>query len=160
VEEVFQRVSPLIELRVGGRAIKTTVEHPFYVEGKSWIKAAALSPGDLLRSHDGRSITLESISPTEGIAEVYNLRIAEYHTYFVGSDGWGFDVWAHNAEYVAPGGLTPAERQEAIEALKEEIAKVQSGSGVRLGIYTLAWGWRVWEVAVVCPFPCPGYVLS
>ena len=27
---------------------------------------------------------------------VYNLRVAEYHTYFVGADGWGFAVWAHN----------------------------------------------------------------
>jgi len=28
---------------------------------------------------------------------VYNLRIADYHTYFVGSREWGFSVWAHNA---------------------------------------------------------------
>ena len=30
---------------------------------------------------------------------VYNLRIADYHTYFVGSRDWGFSVWAHNAGY-------------------------------------------------------------
>jgi hypothetical protein len=29
-------------------------------------------------------------------APVYNLRIADYHTYFVGADDWGFSVWAHN----------------------------------------------------------------
>jgi len=29
---------------------------------------------------------------------VYNLRVAEYHTYFVGCDEWGFSVWAHNAD--------------------------------------------------------------
>jgi hypothetical protein len=28
---------------------------------------------------------------------VYNFRIADYHTYFVGDDHWGFSVWAHNA---------------------------------------------------------------
>lgn len=28
---------------------------------------------------------------------VYNLRIADYHTYFVGGSEWGFSVWAHNA---------------------------------------------------------------
>ena len=27
------------------------------------------------------------------------MRIAEYHTYFVGASDWGFSVWAHNAEY-------------------------------------------------------------
>jgi hypothetical protein len=28
---------------------------------------------------------------------VYNLRVADHHTYFVGDEGWGFDVWVHNA---------------------------------------------------------------
>jgi hypothetical protein len=27
---------------------------------------------------------------------VYNLQVAEYHTYFVGDSSWGFSVWAHN----------------------------------------------------------------
>ena len=25
------------------------------------------------------------------------MRIVEYHTYFVGSDGWGLSVWVHNS---------------------------------------------------------------
>jgi hypothetical protein len=29
-------------------------------------------------------------------ATVYNLRVADFHTYFVGCQDWGFDVWAHN----------------------------------------------------------------
>jgi filamentous hemagglutinin len=33
------------------------------------------------------------------VATVYNLRVAEYHTYFVGSLEWGFSVWAHNAYF-------------------------------------------------------------
>ena len=33
---------------------------------------------------------------------VYNLRIEEYHTYFVGCAEWGFSIWAHNAFYVNP----------------------------------------------------------
>ena len=36
---------------------------------------------------------------------VYNLRIEEYHTYFVGSAEWGFSVWAHNADYGTPGSM-------------------------------------------------------
>jgi hypothetical protein len=27
---------------------------------------------------------------------VYNMRIEGYHTYFVGSEYWGFSVWSHN----------------------------------------------------------------
>jgi hypothetical protein len=33
---------------------------------------------------------------TDQIANVYNMRVADYHTYFVGGAEWGFDVWAHN----------------------------------------------------------------
>jgi hypothetical protein len=28
---------------------------------------------------------------------VYNCRVAEYHTYFVGDASWGFSLWAHNS---------------------------------------------------------------
>jgi hypothetical protein len=28
---------------------------------------------------------------------VYNLRVADHHTYFVGDDDWGWAAWAHNA---------------------------------------------------------------
>jgi hypothetical protein len=27
---------------------------------------------------------------------VYNLRVEDYHTYFVSSEGWDFSVWSHN----------------------------------------------------------------
>lgn len=27
---------------------------------------------------------------------IYNLQVADHHTYFVGSQSWGFGVWAHN----------------------------------------------------------------
>jgi hypothetical protein len=40
---------------------------------------------------------VETVTDSGEIAAVYNLRIAEYHTYFIGSREWGFSVWAHNA---------------------------------------------------------------
>ncbi|MCZ2341084.1 MAG: HINT domain-containing protein, partial [Bacteroidales bacterium] len=30
---------------------------------------------------------------------VYNLRVADWHTYFVGGEGWGWAAWVHNAYY-------------------------------------------------------------
>jgi hypothetical protein len=99
VEEVFQRMSRLMEIRVGGRTIQTTHEHPFYVEGKGWKQACALQPGDLLKSHAGAFTPVESLRDTELDVPVYNMRIAEYHTYFVGDEAWGFDVWVHNSDY-------------------------------------------------------------
>jgi hypothetical protein len=38
------------------------------------------------------------------VTTVYNLRVADFHTYFVGGGLWGFDVWVHNASY-RPGSI-------------------------------------------------------
>jgi YD repeat-containing protein len=98
VEELFTRTSPIIELEIGGQKIGTTDEHPFYVPAReAFVPARELQAGDQLVSHDGRLLRIDAIHSTLQIATVYNLRVADYHTYFVGSDEWGFSVWAHNA---------------------------------------------------------------
>jgi hypothetical protein len=99
VEEVFTNVMPLLHVQVGGQTIPTTTEHPFYVRGKGWVAAKELQAGDFLRSHDGQWVAVESVADGEGLPAVYNLRVADYHTYFVGSIEWGFSVWAHNQCY-------------------------------------------------------------
>src|SRR5262249_51556770 len=43
----------------------------------------------------------DAVTDAREVATVYNLRVAEYHTYFVGRKEWEFSVWAHNA-YVLP----------------------------------------------------------
>ena len=40
---------------------------------------------------------VEEVADTGELATVYHLRIADFHTYFVGEESWGFSVWAHNA---------------------------------------------------------------
>ncbi len=98
VEELFTRTSPIIELEIGGQTIGTTDEHPFYVPAReAFVPARELKAGDQLISHDGRLLRIDAIHSTLQIATVYNLRVADYHTYFVGCDDWGFSVWAHNA---------------------------------------------------------------
>ncbi len=59
------------------------------------MDAHQLVAGDELRSDDGRWACVDSLSSGDP-APVYNLRVADYHTYFVGSRYWGFSVWAHN----------------------------------------------------------------
>ena len=62
-------------------------------------------------SGNGEWITVEEIFDTGRVEVVYNLRIADHHTYFVGHEQeWGFSVWAHNA-YVVKGGLGPPKGQ-------------------------------------------------
>lgn len=97
VEEVFENHALLWHVRVGARVIRTTDEHPFYVRGKGWTAARELEPGHLLRSHDGQWLPVREVYDSGETEKVYNLRIADYHTYFVGSREWGFSVWAHNA---------------------------------------------------------------
>ncbi|WP_261345324.1 HINT domain-containing protein [Tuwongella immobilis] len=81
----------------GGVTIDTTAEHPFFEESLGWIEARSLTPGHRLRTLDGSTIAVESVAETGQWQPVYNLRVADWHTYFVGDDEWGFSVWAHNA---------------------------------------------------------------
>jgi RHS repeat-associated protein len=105
VEAVFVRTGRLLHVHVGGQVIRTTAEHPFWVEGHGWTPTRELRAGDRLSSHDGQWVAVEEVFDTGEYEVVYNLRAADYHTYFVGTIAWGFSVWAHNAECVNPTGL-------------------------------------------------------
>ena len=94
VEAVFERDSALLDITVAGHIISTTGEHPFYAKGRGWVSGANLSAGDQLSSADGAWTAIESISPHPRTAPVYNVRVADFHTYFVGSPTWPFSVWA------------------------------------------------------------------
>ena len=148
VEEVFVRTSPVLSLAVGvdirskGKTpdaaalevlgmevydlgdgfIRTTTEHPFYVRGKGWTKAWLLCDGDEFRSHDGQSIPLDYMCGTEKEETVYNLRVADYHTYFVGKPEWGFSVWAHNASCDARELASDLEKKFRPRSLGEQAA--------------------------------------
>ena len=100
VEEKFVRTAVVMVLVVHGQSIKTTAEHPFFVpaQGK-FVAAGELQVGEHLVGHDGKLVQIESIGSTGEVTTVYNLRVADFHTYFVGGGLWGFDVWVHNASY-------------------------------------------------------------
>jgi hypothetical protein len=105
VEEVFRTIAPIWHLHLKGepdcvsaRVLRTTSEHPFWVKGKGWTAAKELQEGDLLSSHDGQWIAVEECMDAGYAEAVYNCRVAEFATYFVGDfEEWGFSVWAHNA---------------------------------------------------------------
>jgi hypothetical protein len=96
VEEVFVRTGRILHVHARGEVIRTTAEHPFYVRAKGWLPAGELSPGEELLSHDGRWVAVEDLLDTGEYEPVYNLRIADFHTYFVGLRAWGWSAWAHN----------------------------------------------------------------
>ena len=76
--------------------IGATGEHPFWVKDKGWAPVRLLQAGDWLRTHDGEWVTVEGVRETTEVVVVYNLQVAEHHTYFVGSASWGFSAWAQN----------------------------------------------------------------
>ncbi len=77
-----------------GETIDTTTNHPFYVEEKGWVAAGDLEIGDILCTVDSDKIEVTD-TELENLAEpisVYNLEVADFHTYFVGEYG----VLVHN----------------------------------------------------------------
>jgi hypothetical protein len=99
VEEVFVRQGIIWHLHIGGQVIRTTGEHPFWVRDRGWVEAELLTSQDWLLDQSGHFVRVEEVFCTGEWELVYNVRVAEYHTYFVGCEEWGFDVWAHNADY-------------------------------------------------------------
>ncbi len=95
VEEVFVREALILELKVLGRTIRTTAEHPFHRYEDGWVACNRLQVGDRIALEDGWA-EVEGLVDTGSWETVYNFRIADFHTYFVGCDEWGFSVWAHN----------------------------------------------------------------
>jgi hypothetical protein len=53
-----------------------------------------------MRSHDGQRAVVEGVDLSEELTVVYNLEVSNYHTFFVGSERWGFSVWVHNLNCV------------------------------------------------------------
>lgn len=93
--EAFERkVDKLVHLTINGEKIVTTDNHPFYVQGRGFIKAEGLFVGDKLISVDGKDLIVEAhdIEQCENPITVYNFKVEDYHTYFVGKSC----VWVHN----------------------------------------------------------------
>ncbi|MDW8244158.1 MAG: hypothetical protein RMJ88_13175 [Thermogemmata sp.] len=55
-----------------------------------------LHVGEMLRLRDGGA-AVEAVCDTSRWEQVYNCRVADWHTYCVGDQEWGFSVWAHNS---------------------------------------------------------------
>ncbi|WP_390821152.1 polymorphic toxin-type HINT domain-containing protein [Tuwongella immobilis] len=88
--------------------MRTNGEHPFWSDrserGLGWAKASELVAGDRLLAASGEWLTIDAAEETADDEVVYNCRVAEWHTYFVGDDAWGWAAWAHHAYIVLPSG--------------------------------------------------------
>jgi len=98
--DVFAHNDPqLVFLTIDGETITTTPEHPFY-EAESapwlasgefrynWTPAEGLKVGDFVRSADGTLGRVAKVQMVDRQQVMYNLTVAEAHTFFVGEEGW------------------------------------------------------------------------
>lgn len=83
-----------------GETITSTSLHPWYVQGKGWTPAYALTSADELLTESGEEVRILGVNRQilDEPVNVYNITVDEvesedYHTYYVGSDS----VLVHNA---------------------------------------------------------------
>lgn len=74
----------LQRLRTMGDEMVCSQGHPFWINGIGWVQARALQPGMPLHTVNG-AIEVRSVEPA-GEGTVYNLIVADAHSYFVGRE--------------------------------------------------------------------------
>jgi len=94
----------ILYLVVDGDLIVTTPDHLFFTVDGDWIEAGDLSLGDQIREADNEGGTVEAKLTRIEPRVMYNLTVAEAHTYFVGTQQWLVhnDCWK-----IGPGGWGP-----------------------------------------------------
>ncbi|MFJ7207395.1 ricin-type beta-trefoil lectin domain protein [Streptomyces sp. NPDC098789] len=92
----------LVDLEVQGETgelgtVHTTFNHPFWDDtSKTWIPAGQLIPGHALVTDEGRPAVIVAIAALATAADMYNLTIADLHTYYVIAGAT--PVLVHNAD--------------------------------------------------------------
>jgi hypothetical protein len=86
----------MVKIKAGTEEIVTTLGHPFWVNGQGWRMAKQLKEGDLLHSVGG-AIRIEAVEAMPK-QPAHNLVIADFNTYFVGTQG----LLVHDNEYRQP----------------------------------------------------------
>jgi hypothetical protein len=93
-------VETMLYLYTPNEVIKTTPEHPFYVNGV-WVEAQHLNPGDKIRSRTGKTIEVVRTEIVHDPQMVYSLLVEGTHNFYVGEEG----LLAHNCTPTIRAGL-------------------------------------------------------
>lgn len=96
--------------------LRTTPNHPFWVDGLGWTAAEFLQPGHRLQLADGSGATVAAVADTGKRQSVFNFEVDGFHTYYVGELG----VWVHNTNcaMIAPGSLPAIEESAVVSTLQ------------------------------------------
>ena len=72
----------LVKLELLDDTIMCSVGHRFWIAGKGWVKARDIQPN--MHFHGAAGTTPLRRSEPAGVGPVYNLIVADFHSYFVG----------------------------------------------------------------------------
>ena len=89
--------SKLRKITLGDSEIVTTLGHPFWVNGSGWTMAKELKPNQSLHTLSGAAAIVK-VEELPNPDRAYNLVVADYNTYFVGSA----NVLVHDNIYRQP----------------------------------------------------------
>ena len=131
LETYIRKVDRLVHLIISGEEIITTVDHPFYVQGRGFIEAGKLLVGDKLISAMAEDLLIENyhIEETEELVSVYNFQVEDFHTYFVGDCA----VWVHNAECIGANGTQISSETVWKNGKTERLDVENTAPGIRDG---------------------------
>ena len=72
----------LVKLELRDDTVTCSVGHRFWISGKGWMKARDIQPN--MNFHGAEGTTPLRRSEPAGVGPVYNLIVADFHSYFVG----------------------------------------------------------------------------
>lgn len=98
--------------------IAATSDHPFWTARAGWTKAGDLRVSDQLWSIERGWLYLRTLLEHAQAEPVYNLEVAQDHTFFVGK----FGAWVHNEG--CPNGGAPEMQAEGLEQRANQIHSV------------------------------------
>jgi hypothetical protein len=73
----------IFEVVTGNEKVMVTAQHPFYVEGKGWVKVKDLQIGDSLKTRGNNKEQIANITKCNRDEDVYNIEVEGNHNYFV-----------------------------------------------------------------------------
>jgi hypothetical protein len=86
---VLIHVDPVqVHLTIDGEHVETTPEHPFFTLERGWVDAGELRVGERVRRANGFYGLVQAVVVETEPQVMYNLTVAEAHTFFVGAQHW------------------------------------------------------------------------
>jgi hypothetical protein len=78
----------VVEVDIDGDVIRTTHDHPFYVNGSGWILAGELRVGARVVDLEGELGVVRTVTRTDRSEAMYDLSVPVAHTFHVGVGKW------------------------------------------------------------------------